>query len=182
MTSYIFSLDMYVLQTLYALREPGWVLAAIWISELGEWYMICGLAVALALWLALRRKFAIAQGLLLAAATSGILTFLLKGFVARPRPPQYYWAYTETWYSFPSAHATMAFAFYGFLAYLAWRSKAKRTWRIAAVVIAVILVLAIGFARLYLGVHYLSDVIGGYVLASACLWLAIKLTRMLESR
>ena len=173
---------MRVLGALYALREPTWVMAAIWVSELGEWYTIGGLAVALALWLVLKEKFALAQGVLLTVVTSGIATLIIKDVVARPRPPEQYWAYTETWYSFPSAHASMSLAFFGFLAYLTWHSGASRAWRIASIVVAVVLVLIIGFSRLYLGVHYFSDVLGGYLLGAACLWLAIWTTRTLQRR
>lgn len=171
---------MRVLEALYALREPTWVLAAIYVSELGEWYTIIGLAVALALILALRKRFALAQGLLLSVATSGIATFFLKGLVARARPPQEFWAYTETWYSFPSAHAAMSLAFYGFVIYIAWRMTRAKSARLATTIIAASLILIIGFTRLYLGVHYLTDVLGGYLVGVACLWLGMWSERILR--
>lgn len=180
--SFIFSLDMRVLLALYAVRDVRVTLAAIWLSELGEWYTIIGLAVALALWLALRNKFAFAQGVLLAVATSGITTYLLKSVIARPRPPEQYWAYIETWYSFPSAHAAMSLAFYGFVAWMVWTTSTSRLIRYASVTGLSTLILIIGFCRLYLGVHYLSDVIGGYILGAPCLWLAIWTTRALRWR
>jgi undecaprenyl-diphosphatase len=76
----------------------------------------------------------------------------------------------------------MSLAFYGFLAFIAWRSDIRAVWRVAAIASACLFILLIGFLRLYLGVHYLSDVIAGYAFGAACLWLAIKMTTMLEWR
>lgn len=168
-----------MLQALYAIRDPHWVWAAIVISEFGEWYTTAGLALALALLLALRERFALAQGLLLSVVTSALGTFFLKSIIARPRPPVHFWAYTEYWYSFPSAHAAMSLALYGFMAYIALRLGTKRTSRIALAA-ATLLVLCIGFTRLYLGVHYPSDILGGYLLGAACVWLGIWTEQILS--
>jgi membrane-associated phospholipid phosphatase len=182
MISFITMVDGYVLQSLYALRDPSAVTAFIWVSTLADAITIGGLALALTLWLVLRRKFALAQGVVLSVVASAIAAELFKVIFARARPPMSFWAYTETGYSFPSAHATLAMAFYGFLAFMIWQSDLKPVWRRAAVAVAVAVILLIGFSRLYLGVHYLSDVLGGYVLGAVCLWLAIKTTTMLRSR
>lgn len=178
--SYLLSIDSHILQTLYAVRDVRITLAAIWLSELGEWYTIAGLAAAIALWLLSRRRFALAQGILLSVATSTIVTYLLKSFIARPRPPEYYWAYNESWYSFPSAHAAMGLAFYGFVAWMLWTSSASNLIRKASVIGLYALIFIIGFCRLYLGVHYFSDVLGGYVIGTICTWLAINTTKMLR--
>jgi membrane-associated phospholipid phosphatase len=182
MISYLSSIDTSVLSALYAVRDPNTVLAFIWISELGSAVLVAGLAVVLALWLTLRRKFALAQGIILAVATSGIATFLVKSAVARARPPLSFWAYIESGYSFPSAHAALAVAFYGFLAFIVWHSGMSTARKRAKLIILCTLILVIGFSRLYLGVHYLSDILGGYLLGAACLWLGIKTTRMLQDR
>ncbi len=98
------------------------------------------------------------------------------------RPPESFFAYLETGYSFPSAHAAMSFACYGFIVYLVWRSATSQSFRTIAVLGLSVLIGAIGFSRLYLGVHYLSDVVGGYALGAACVWLAIWTTRILGRR
>jgi membrane-associated phospholipid phosphatase len=80
----------------------------------------------------------------------------------------------ETSYSFPSGHAMESFVAYGMLAYLAvlW----LRTWeaRVAVICGAALLVVLIGFSRMYLGVHYFSDVIAGY--AAGGVWLSALIT------
>ena len=182
MLSTISSIDTHVLQTLFAARTPGMTLAFIWVSEFGSAITIIGLSVALALWLGMKMRFALAQGVLLAVVTSSIGVFLAKMAVGRARPPVSFWAYTESGYSFPSAHATLAIAFYGFLAFLTWQSGATLLRRRLAILGATLITLAIGFSRLYLGVHYLSDVVGGYILGALCLWLAVWTTRMLQGR
>ncbi len=175
-------IDTYLLQTLFALREPHAVIAFIWVSQFGEWYVTGGLAVALGLWLTLRERFALAQGIVLSVATSAVAAVVIKTLVARARPPQEFWAYTESGFSFPSAHAAMSLAFYGFLIWLLWRSNLSRAWRTLGAVILSLLILAIGFSRLYLGVHYFSDVLGGYVVGALCLWLALWATKILQRR
>ena len=176
------SIDTYILQTLFALREPHAVQVFIWISQFGEWYVTGGLAVVLALWLGMRERFALAQGVILAVATSAIGAVVIKTIVARPRPPMSFWAYTETGFSFPSAHAAMSLAFYGFLVWMICRSGMSRLARYATGAVLSLLILAIGFSRLYLGVHYFSDVIGGYAVGAFCLWLSIWATRTLQMR
>jgi membrane-associated phospholipid phosphatase len=178
MMSYLFSLDMHVLQALYAVRNPELVQMGIWVSELGESYTICGLAVCVGLVLLMRRHYVYCMGLFIAVVTSGIGTFILKSAIARPRPPLSYQAYQEVWYSFPSAHASMSLAVFGFFVFLVWQFTPSRPVRMFSLLLTIALVGLLGFLRLYLGVHYLSDVAGGYVLGGLCLWLSIWSVRM----
>ena len=114
-------------------------------------------------------------GMWLAALAGGaVLNLLLKGIFARPRPFFEYPLVLESSYSFPSGHATMSLIVYGMLAYFAVR--ALRTWRARTAVVfgAALLVILIGFSRMYLGVHYFSDVVAGF--ASAGVWLSALIT------
>ena len=114
-------------------------------------------------------------GTWLAALAGGfVLNQLLKNLFARPRPFFEHPLVLETSYSFPSSHATMSLIFYGMLAYFAVR--ALRSWRARAAVVfgAALLVLLIGFSRMYLGVHYFSDVVAGF--ASGGIWLSALIT------
>ena len=76
--------------------------------------------------------------------------------------------------SFPSAHSAQAVATYGALAYLAGRAAPRWGQRVAAWTAATLIVLLVGFSRLYLGVHWLSDVLGGFALGAG--WLAVVIT------
>jgi undecaprenyl-diphosphatase len=96
------------------------------------------------------------------AALSGIF---LKSLYERARPELFETGYTATFYSFPSGHAVTAVSFYGVLTLLvARRFEFGRRWTITAAGIS--LVLLIGFSRLYFGVHYPSDVVAGYLVAT----------------
>lgn len=167
------NIDTYVLQTLYTAREPAIVQTFIWISEFGRSWFVYGIGGVIVLICVLKKQLANAAGLFIALAASGLGVLLLKGLVARPRPPQEFQAYLEIWHSFPSAHAALAATLYGFLAYLAWKHM-RGLWRYIAISATGILLVLIAFSRLYLGVHYLTDVVAGVVLGLACMWLGIR--------
>ncbi len=116
--------------------------------------------------------------LLLVFSVSGAALFnlLLKGVFQRERPNLYRLA-EETGFSFPSGHSMAAFALYGVLAYLLWRHIASKKGRLALIALAALLVLSIGLSRIYLGVHYPSDVLAGYLASMVWLGLGIELFR-----
>lgn len=114
-------------------------------------------------------------GLLATIASSGILNWLLKHLIHRARPLGGLEA--ETSYSFPSGHATLSMALYGFCVYYIWKTIADKNKKIFFLIFNTLLILLIGFTRLYLGVHYLSDVISGYLLGSTCLLFGIYITK-----
>ncbi len=78
-------------------------------------------------------------------------------------------------YSFPSGHSMLSVAFYGFLAYLALHGKGSRRKRLLIISAFALLTLIIGISRIYLGVHYASDVLAGFVLSLAYLILFVSL-------
>jgi undecaprenyl-diphosphatase len=100
-----------------------------------------------------------------------LLNVVLKLSFQRPRP-EVAFVHLDT-YSFPSGHAMMSAAAYGALAYLAWGPLRTRRRRAILVSGTVALVALIGFSRLYLGVHYLSDVLAGF--AGGVFWLAVSI-------
>lgn len=111
------------------------------------------------------------SALLLVVATCGslLLTTVLKDVFERARPELVDSGYTASFYSFPSGHATVAVGFYGTLALLlAYNLGGVYRWTIAAG--GALLVVLIGFSRLYLGVHYPTDILAGYL--SALLWIS----------
>ncbi|MHB1041213.1 MAG: phosphatase PAP2 family protein, partial [Eubacteriales bacterium] len=102
------------------------------------------------------------------------LNELLKHSFHRIRPNLY--LIKETGYSFPSGHAMISLVFYGMLIYFVFCHAHFRRWRSILLALAVFLTLAIGFSRIYLGVHYPSDVLGSYL--AGFLWLVITITAM----
>jgi undecaprenyl-diphosphatase len=170
---------------------PGWLDGPMrLVTALGYyWVVIPLLAVAV---LAFYRKDWRLSAILLVVSTSGsiVLTTVLKAIFERSRPELFDSGYTASFYSFPSGHATVAVGFYGMLALLlAYRLRGYARWLVAAC--GVSLVLLIGFSRLYLGVHYPTDVLAGYLAALLWLvfvgvayafWLSVRGLRAAETR
>lgn len=99
-----------------------------------------------------------------------VINQVLKFIIQRPRPDGFRLA-TASGFSFPSGHSMAAMAFFGLLAWLVWKYEAdRRLRRLYATGFALVIVM-IGVSRIYLGVHYASDVLGGFCLSMA--WLAV---------
>ncbi len=103
-----------------------------------------------------------------------ILNFWLKGVFQRARPHFDDPLLTSTSYSFPSGHTMMATVLYGTLTAIVFARMHDWRWRFLSIVLALILIALVGFSRIYLGVHYLSDVLGA--MAEGAAWLALCLT------
>ncbi|WEV45265.1 phosphatase PAP2 family protein [Streptococcaceae bacterium ESL0687] len=103
----------------------------------------------------------------LLVVVSGIIAPLAKYLYQRPRPPFEDRLITESGYSFPSGHSTVSMLVFLTLI-LIFLPRIEKTWlKILLVTVLSLLIVTIGFSRIYLGVHYPSDVIGGFTLASA---------------
>lgn len=109
------------------------------------------------------RRYTLAQFLNMALVS--LLNLLLKTFFVRPRPDYAIRLVTETGYSFPSGHTMVAVAFYGFLIFMAWQVNWKNCYKILATVLGSLVVFLVGFSRIYLGVHYASDVLGAFCIS-----------------
>jgi membrane-associated phospholipid phosphatase len=112
---------------------------------------------------ALRRQWAAVLGLASAGIGAALLNNLLKVVFHRGRPIFATEFITRPSWSFPSGHAMDSMAGYGFLAFLLIQQTRDDARRKAIALAAAVLILLVGFSRIYLGVHYPSDVIGGYL-------------------
>ena len=117
------------------------------------------------LWLNSHKHSAI---LLVAATVGGILLDnLLKVGFARPRPQVFEWGDHVVSFSFPSGHAMSSTVVYGTVAYLAARLQGRAQSRMLTLLIAAFVIFSIGFSRVYLGVHYPSDILAGILVGLA---------------
>lgn len=108
-----------------------------------------------------------------------ILNQLLKRILRRPRPTEFR-IVEETGYSFPSGHSMVSLAFYGYLIYLIYRYIKNKYIKWSLIVLLSILICLIGISRIYLGVHYTSDVLGGFLLSISYLVVYISLIKNLK--
>lgn len=106
--------------------------------------------------------------------------YLLKHFFERSRP-NLARVVDISGYSFPSGHAMVSLCFYGLIAYLVSRQISSRCWRFLLFAFTTLLIIAIGISRIYLGVHYPSDVIGGYLAGTTWLFICISLLKWWEN-
>lgn len=102
-----------------------------------------------------------------------ILNQLLKRILQRPRPTEYR-IIEETGYSFPSGHSMISMAFYGYLIYLIYKYVKNKYIKWISIVLLSILICAVGISRIYLGVHYTSDVLGGFLISISYLIIYIS--------
>ena len=150
----------------YATTHAGFVSAMKLISNLGSalaWQVILAVVVAWLLW---RRLPRLALFVVVTAAGSSLLNATVKAAVHRLRPVLTDPVAHANGLSFPSGHAHAAIVGYAVLL-LVLLPILHGSWRSAAVTLAVLMVLAIGFSRVALGVHYVSDVVAGFVLGAA---------------
>lgn len=165
----IVALDHSVAELVAALRTPAWVAASVWLSGVGVWQVVLAALAAGGAWLALSGRRAYVLPFWLSVAGSAVFAYAGKLALHRGRPLEA--AVREASYAFPSAHATVAVSLFGFLAYV-WL-RGLRSWpaRVNVFFVWVLLALLLGASRIVLGVHYLSDVLGGYLLGG--MWLLV---------
>lgn len=166
---FIASFDTQITKFIEPIRTPFLTKIFTIITYLGEWPIILGAAIIISAVLVLKRK-KIQDAVFIFITLGGLGTaFILKELIHRARPLN--GLISETSFSFPSAHAVVSVVFYGFVIYLLWQNIKNAKVRALKIFIGAALVAAIGFSRLYLGAHYFSDVLAGYLIG--IIWLAI---------
>ena len=133
------------------------------LTWLGSWPVIILLFMAIAAWFYFYKKQNYIYPLAVSLIGSGIMTVLIKYLVNRSRPGAGISMYAEQLSSFPSAHSSLIFALFGFLIYCVWRFNLSLIIKISLTVLFTAIIALGGFSRLYLGVHFLTDVIAGYL-------------------
>ncbi len=163
--------DLAVRNRVHQFASPAMTRAMTAISLLGYDILIVALVAALAVFAYVRWRRA-AAWLAISMAGALVLDLALKYSFHRPRPQPFFGAAPPS-FSFPSGHALCSFCFYAVLAGLIAARTQRVFLRVAVGVTAAALVIAIGLSRIYLGMHYPSDVIAGYL--AAAMWVATLL-------
>lgn len=145
-----------------------------WITALGSVSFLTGASATLALWFLWRKMWHRLLALALAMGGGSMLNIALKALFRRPRPALENPIVTLSSYSFPSGHTMGAMIFYGLLAIFVATYARRWRWRVLALLLAVFIIVLIALTRIYLGAHYLSDVMGA--MAAGMAWLAFCVT------
>ena len=154
----------------FLLERMDWLTPLVfYFTELAEWRVVMVLAIVSLVYFWRKKEMAKMVGLAVSSMGSVVTVFIMKNWIARPRPMHS--VYTESLASFPSFHATAAVAFYGLLFYFLISGVANKTHQKIYAIFTALFILFIGFSRLYLGVHFLSDVVAGYLVG--IVWLAL---------
>jgi membrane-associated phospholipid phosphatase len=171
-------INVAVLLFLFEHRTPEGLSLFSKVSEFGGVAIVVAVAVFSAAILSRGKYWAHALGMLVSLGGAVATAFLLKNTLQFTRPDAVLQAVYETGYGFPSLHAAAAMSLYGFLAFCVWEKRPR--WRLAAILFFGAIILAIGFSRMYLGVHWPIDIAGGYLVGFIFVWLGTLATRRLE--
>ncbi|ANY70993.1 hypothetical protein BBD42_25695 [Paenibacillus sp. BIHB 4019] len=176
-TEFVKIVDQGVIHTIQLLEAPAWTSIMKFLSFIGSGSMVALLSVPITLFLLFawksRRETIV---FLTAVIGSALLNIGLKLLFHRERPSLHA-IIVEAGYSFPSGHSMSAFTFYGIVTYLCWRHIPLEQARIWLLAFSSIMIASIGISRIYLGVHYPSDVVGAYLISLVWLIVVIQCAR-----
>jgi len=176
----IVAADIRIANLLSALRTNILTDIFTWITVLGKSQVVLVfIAISVGLLWVWRKRYFILP-LLTAVVGSESFTYLGKLAFHRARPETA--VYTEHSFSFPSGHATIAVAFYGFAGYLIARFTQSWNRKVNILFITILIITAVGFSRIYLGVHYVSDVWSGYLVGAMWLIIAVALSEWVRQK
>jgi undecaprenyl-diphosphatase len=153
------------------------------LSLLGSWKVVLPVVIIAVIWLLSQGRQSDALVLALSVAGGATISMALKLWFVRARPSVAWALAHESTYSFPSGHSAAAVVFYGTIALLAFRRPKRGPITVLIGALAVFMILGIGLSRIYLGVHFPTDVLAGYFTGS--IWLgavAIADWQLRESR
>lgn len=168
-------LDREIANFIYVWRTPWLTQVMILITNLGAEYMIA-IAIIIVIFFVWKKHKREALTFTIILIMGAIINLSLKQLIHRPRPviaP----LIVESSSSFPSGHAMNAAVFYLSVSFYFYHFTRKKKLSSAVTVVSIILILLIGFSRIYLGVHYPSDVVAGYVVGTWWLVLAILISK-----
>lgn len=171
------NLDQQIAATFLAHRSEAGIKAFSIITSFGSWQFLLPaiLVIALILFIARKRDFIIP--FIATVAGAEIITFFGKILAHRDRPISA--AFHATDFSFPSGHATIAVALYGYLAFMLIKILGN-SYKWLIIILASLIAVLVGFSRLYLGVHYLSDVLAGFLIGLTALVVGIKYSQLAD--
>lgn len=172
MLAFISSLDIFIERAMVMLRAPLFTSFFTIITQAGNLVPIAFIVSVTVSYFILRRRNDLVFALLMAFAGTLITVAFIKFAVGRARPDVSTALMLAPFSSFPSLHAALTVSVYGILARLASSHIQSDAGKFATLACAILLMILVGVSRMYLGVHYFSDVVGGYFIG--LVWFAIS--------
>ena len=165
----VFALDTWATPFLHNIASPGLDALMTGLTTMGSSLVLIPIFVVVAAALLLRRRYGAALYLSVASGGALVIDATMKLIFQRPRPKLDYAAVLPD-YSFPSGHSMNGVVFYVSLALILWSVFGRRVG-VPALIVAAVLAFGIGVSRIYLGYHYLTDVVGGFL--AGIMWLLV---------
>lgn len=169
-TNQIVAFDEAIISFVQSYISPGFDRFVFVATHFGSKKLVAPLILILAAILFFYKKYALGLFIALTSGTGAALNIILKTIFQRERP-DILPLITETGYSFPSGHSMGSIIFYGSVAYLIVHLTRKSSVRWIGVTAMILLIVIIGSTRIYLGVHFPSDIIGGFSVGT--MWLIV---------
>jgi len=160
---YMAEYDTAITDYVISYRTPALTAYFKFVTNVGDFYgylIVVGVFCLLSLFIFKSWKYVVQTTLVLVLAS--VSNMMLKRFIDRARPGIEHLVSVET-LSYPSGHAMSAMAFYGFLVYLISQFKMHKVLKFFLMGLLILLILSIGISRIYLGVHFPSDIAGGFI-------------------
>jgi undecaprenyl-diphosphatase len=174
-------IDGFLAEFLFNIRFEPMAKGFYYFSLLCSTQVVTVIGIILCIYLLTKRVFHYVVGIISSMLGSGLSIYFGKNIFEVSRPHEFAY-YEEIYFSFPSGHAVISIAFYGLIFYLLLRRASSVKSRILISAFAVVFCILIGISRLYLGVHYLSDVLAGFILGALWLLLSISMIEWQEDR
>lgn len=171
--------DNWLLGLIYSARSPLLFAVFSYVTILGNTMTVALVAGIAGLLLIFKKHYASAVGLAVATVGATLTDVGVKFLIERARPSGFS-ASLPASFSYPSGHAASSFALYGTLALILCALFPK--WRRAIIILGALIIAGVGASRIYLGVHYPSDVLGGYLLAVLWFFIAVKVMKVMHTK
>jgi membrane-associated phospholipid phosphatase len=158
----LLQLDYNLLNKIQTIRTPFLNKFMLYVTHLGDWQAILAVSIIAVFTLLLLKKWKYILALSISTIGGEIFVYTMKNVIKRQGPPMRYTVFMEHDFSFPSGHSFIAVAFYGLLFYFIFKYLINKYLKVLIITIGFVLIVLIGFSRIYLGVHWPSDVLASF--------------------
>ncbi len=164
--------DQHISQAIFSLQSPFITRLMEMVTFFGSANFLFPAYLVLIIYYLFRKNIKLALDITMMGLSSTGILFLFKEIFKRQRPLDPL-IRNVTGFSFPSGHSFSSFTFFGLIIYILWKTRIKKAWKITLTILLFLSAAAIAFSRVYLRVHYPSDVIAGFCLS--IIWLMLSL-------